>query len=365
MNPKGALETLRRGLVSSGCRHAVKTTLAALATLALVRAVGLEQGYWAVISAIIVMQGNLGGSMRAGWARLLGTAVGAGFGAVVVIAFGAGFWQLGLGVLATMAVCAAVPFLKESSRIAGVTAAIIILVITPHENPASMAVMRFGEISIGILIALAVSLFVFPDRAKTVLKRGLSKMLALEADLYDVVFTARMTGTLDEQEVFHLKESLARLLYRNQQLLRDVGAESRTGKSFAVLTSLFRILDRLLEHVLAMEHVIEHVVEEAEQKGIHEHMRSEMAGLKVETVQNMAAVAAWLGGDGPEPDFTVQEFAVGRMRGRLAELRKAGTPRTYDLAEVMHFFSFAHGMLACAFEVRELFLRAKELPEKG
>ncbi len=70
---------------------ALKTALAAglcywLATLA-----GLQDGYWGWISAIIVLQSNVGSTVTASRDRLIGTLIGAGFGAVFSFV-GTGIW---------------------------------------------------------------------------------------------------------------------------------------------------------------------------------------------------------------------------------------------------------------------------------
>ena len=58
-------------------KQAVKTAGAAVLSLYVCRWLGLPEGYWAVISAIIVMQSNLKTTLRDGLSRLAGTAIGA------------------------------------------------------------------------------------------------------------------------------------------------------------------------------------------------------------------------------------------------------------------------------------------------
>lgn len=353
---KKRLSRLSRILNPGLLIHAVKTALAALAALAAVNIFNLEQGYWAVITAIIVMQANLGGSLRAGWSRLLGTAVGAVVSAGLVWFMGGGPLALTLGVFLTILICSATPLLKESSRIAGITAAIVILV-KHGDNPFHVGAVRFSEIALGIVVALAVSLLILPRRSKTAFRHGLRKMLEEEAAFYAEVYKARLTGVFRGKEIFHLKDKLARLLIRNQDLLREARAESFDERNIALLTSILRTLDRVFENILTMEHVVENVPA----AGIHEHMGAEMEALKEATIERMRGVAEYLGGCGPLPDFAPLDEAIGVVRARLAALRKNRTSSRYDLAEVMHFFSFIHAMMACAVEVRAAAARAGEL----
>ena len=61
-------EPLGRLVKRLGVRHAGRTAVAAIVTQLVVTALNLPQGYWAVITAVIVMQANIGGSIRAAWA---------------------------------------------------------------------------------------------------------------------------------------------------------------------------------------------------------------------------------------------------------------------------------------------------------
>ncbi len=64
-------------------RLALRVTASGLIAFALAKVLGLAQGYWAVFTAIIVVQGSVGGSLKAGIDRLLGTLGGAAYGALV------------------------------------------------------------------------------------------------------------------------------------------------------------------------------------------------------------------------------------------------------------------------------------------
>jgi uncharacterized membrane protein YccC len=54
-------------------RLALRTTLAGLITFALAELLNLPQGYWAVLTSVIIMQGSVGGSLKAGIDRLIGS----------------------------------------------------------------------------------------------------------------------------------------------------------------------------------------------------------------------------------------------------------------------------------------------------
>src|SRR5258708_8331137 len=66
-------------------RLSLRMTAAGLVAYALAEAFGLAQGYWAVLTAIIVVQASLGGSLQAVIARLVGTPGGPAFGAAIAL----------------------------------------------------------------------------------------------------------------------------------------------------------------------------------------------------------------------------------------------------------------------------------------
>src|SRR5260370_40944127 len=60
--------------------HAGRTALAASLCWWLALRLGLHDGYWGAISAIIVLQSNVGATIKASRDRILGTIIGAVFG---------------------------------------------------------------------------------------------------------------------------------------------------------------------------------------------------------------------------------------------------------------------------------------------
>ena len=103
-----------------------KTALAAALCWWLALRFGLHDGYWGSISAIIVLQSNVGSTVSASRERLLGTLIGALLGFASPL-FGALPWNYILAVLAAIIVCGLLG-LRNSSRLAGVTITIIMLV---------------------------------------------------------------------------------------------------------------------------------------------------------------------------------------------------------------------------------------------
>ena len=66
-------------------RQTLRVVIAVAVTLLAIDLLNLPQGYWAVITAVIVVQTNIGGSLKAALDRLWGTLAGAAVGALVAI----------------------------------------------------------------------------------------------------------------------------------------------------------------------------------------------------------------------------------------------------------------------------------------
>jgi uncharacterized membrane protein YccC len=156
------LET-HRGELQFGLRM----TLAALLSYALGEALGLAQSYWAVLSAVIVIQGSVGGSVKAGVNRLIGTVGGAFWGAIVaIIVPHRDPVALALALMAATAPLAVLTAYKPDYRIAPITAIIVLMgTVFLHAEPLSSAVERVFEIGLGSAIAVAVAVFILPARA--------------------------------------------------------------------------------------------------------------------------------------------------------------------------------------------------------
>jgi uncharacterized membrane protein YccC len=136
-------------------RHGLKTAIAAGICLALVRLLKFQQGYWACVSTIVVMQSETAATVMASRDRLIGTALGAVLGWLTATWWHGHLWIYVLIILLGM-LLPEVFGLKNAGRMAGVTATIILLV-PGGATPSVVALRRFVEVSFGIVVSLVVS----------------------------------------------------------------------------------------------------------------------------------------------------------------------------------------------------------------
>lgn len=144
---------------------AFKAGLAATLCLWLGHLFGLTHSYWAAISAIVVMGADNVVTFTSCRDRLIGTAVGAFMGWFTFYAWHGHYLLYGLAVGLCIFLCSTLEF-DKAGRLAGVALTIVVLVQN-DAGPGRAAVSRFFEVGLGIVVALAVTLLVFPPAAQT------------------------------------------------------------------------------------------------------------------------------------------------------------------------------------------------------
>jgi uncharacterized membrane protein YccC len=136
--------------------HAVRTALAATASLLIARLIRLPEAYWAAVTTIIVMQSTLGAAWAISKQRLVGTAVGAFLAAALAIYAGTQWGFYCAAILAAGVLCVLLGIGRNAFRYAGITVTIVMLV-PRTQSYWVIALHRFIEISLGIAVGLAIT----------------------------------------------------------------------------------------------------------------------------------------------------------------------------------------------------------------
>ncbi|HLG45183.1 MAG TPA: FUSC family protein [Reyranella sp.] len=224
--------------------HGLRLSASVILALAVAYWLELDNAFWAGTSAGIVCQPSLGASLRKGWFRAIGTAIGAVFIVVLTAVFpqnriglliGLDLWCGLCGLMATILR----NFAGYAAALAGYTAAIVFAdALTAPGETFALAVSRATEICIGILSAGVVLMLTDVGSARRQLGRafagaidtvrwGLAATLAAGLDLASIRaerrgLTARVASlhvAIDEA----IGES-SELRYRQRSL--QVAAES-------------------------------------------------------------------------------------------------------------------------------------------
>jgi uncharacterized membrane protein YccC len=158
-----------RAMFDSSVRFSARMTVSALAIFAVVQFVPVPlHGLWAVLTAVILTQANVGGSIRATVEYVLGTIAGAVYASLlslllphdIPLTTGA---VLGLSI-APLAYAAA---RNAAFRAAPFTAIIVLLLAGQFDqSPIAAALTRLLEVALGGAIAVLVSVLVVPELAQ-------------------------------------------------------------------------------------------------------------------------------------------------------------------------------------------------------
>jgi uncharacterized membrane protein YccC len=240
-------------------KHAIKSGLAAALAAAFCQLLGWPRIPWAAVTAVVVMQSNLGGAFYASWQRLLGTAMGGLAGALTATALASASglpWltppAVALGVTAVILVCSRLGW-TDAYRVAGLTVILVVL-STSDDSPWLVGVERFRDVAVGILAALAVTVTVWPAQARHNFKVGLGRVLTLCAVGYRSVAERIELGPAAKPVDPHWHEQVRSELAALEQLLKDMKSEPRSRNlESGVLVALLTAVERIHEETTALE----------------------------------------------------------------------------------------------------------------
>jgi uncharacterized membrane protein YccC len=239
--------------------HAAKTALAAGLCWVLARQFGLHDGYWGAISAIIVLQSNVGSTVNASRDRLLGTLIGALIGFSFSL-FGTLPWNYVLAVLAAVIVCGLLG-LRSSSRLAGVTITIVMLVQQAGSRQ-SLALDRVTEVVLGIVVALAVTTLVLPDRARLRLRDGLAQEFLVLGAFFEAILEGFRGAPAENLPT--LRDDALAMLRGNSLLLQAARNEPSGGPGWREgLSTLSQFGRSLFDALVALEYSVKDSHEDA------------------------------------------------------------------------------------------------------
>ena len=298
--------------------HAAKTALAAALCWWIALRLGLHDGYWGAISAIIVLQSNFGATITASRDRILGTLIGAAFGFTFSL-FGTLPWNYIAAVLLAVIVCGLLG-LRNSSRLAGVTITIIMLVQKSGSHWL-LALHRVGEVMLGIIVAILVSTLVFPDRARLRLRDGLAQEFLVLGSFFEAVLQG--FGGQPAANLAELRQNALALLRGNNALLEAARNEPSGGPGWREgLTMLLQFGRSVFDALVALEFA----VQDSHQDEYANQLQPELGLLLADIQSGFQYVAKCIHGwrfHVPPPKLDL-EGDIARLEDRMAQVRHTG-----------------------------------------
>jgi hypothetical protein len=311
--------------------HAAKTAAASGICWWLARLLGLHDGYWGVISTIIVLQSNFGATMSASRDRLLGTLIGAAIGFSFSL-MGTLPWNFVLAVLAAVIVCGLLG-LRSSSRLAGVTIAIIMLVQTTGSHW-TLAMHRVFEVVLGIVVAIVVSTLVFPDRARLRLKDGLAQEFLLLGAFFEAILQG--FGGTKAENLAIVQGDAQKLIATNKDLLEASRNEPSGGPGWREGLGMLSQFGRSIFDALV---ALEFSVRDSHKDGYAQQLEPALGKLAADIGFGFHHVAGCIHRwefHVPPPGISLEED-IARLEERLNAVRPKGIE--FSQAEILRAYA--------------------------
>jgi len=336
-----ALTTLRSS--GSEARQALRVMVGTALAFAVYRAFDMPQGYWAVFTVVIVMQGSIGGTLSASIDRAKGTALGAAVGAAAALLHP--HTPVGLGAAMTVAVgiTAYAASLYPSLKVAPVTA--VIMLITPQGvaiSPLESAAFRVLEIVIGGVVGVLAMVLIFPARSTALVVAKVQAILDLMAEVMEG-YAASMAGaaqaapdtTPGGDVQLRIRTGLAAV----EAAMADADRErsTRLGAhrlSDALPRTLWRVRNDGVSVSRALAPLPE-VVAAVIGPAVTALMRAEAAFMR----RCGEALAA-----GGRVDRGERDLALAAFETAMADLRRSGVTHDLDFDAVGHVFGLAFAL---------------------
>ncbi|MFO7753641.1 MAG: FUSC family protein [Desulfobacteraceae bacterium] len=318
--------------------HGIKTAVAAVLAYLITGFFGFEFGYWAVISAVIVMQVYVADSVKMCFYRFSGTLIGAFLGVTVLALFPENSFWVGIELFLTIGLCSFLTHYNTRYRMAAITVVIVIMTAQDAPQIVLVGVSRVLEIGIGILCAFVVSVVVLPRRKVDVLKHNLSDQAKGCSEKYQFIVRSFLDGQQSIDADF--LEPLPEGIWSNHEILENIRQHEaliyprQFSRNLAVQVAT---MNRVLGHLRAMIRTLS----ATENKGFDIIMKKELQILSEKSGNMLVKLSE---NRVSSEDRAEVEQALQDADARLLELRRQGVTHRFDLKKLLQVFAFYNSM---------------------
>jgi len=329
-------------------RQAVRVVVGSVSAYAAYRLLQLPQGYWAVFTVIIVLQGSIASTFGAALDRLIGTVAGALVGGVATLAIQHGDLAIGLALTLVLATTAFAAAIRPQLKVAPVTAAILLLTQPPGVHIATFVVHRIVEIGLGGLIGVATSVLVFPARSGPVVRARAAAVLHRIQRMLELLAVSLTEGQSPALADEH--PPLRRALVAVESAAVDAEREHASGLGFGTAPpTITRALWRIRNDLVLVARAIDVPLPDVAATII---AQPAAAFLRAEAHYAQSCASLLLGDSDGTP--REQETAYQAFEAAFAGLRSAGVIRTLAFAEAGRVFGLAFAIEVLHRDLAEL-----------
>ncbi len=340
-------------------RYCLRTTVAGLSAFAIARSLAFPlHGLWAVLTAVVVSQVSVGGSLRATIEYMIGTLGGAVYAAAIGVLIPhttatAQAFVLALAV-APLALAAAI---NPNFRVAPFSAVLVLLIGSElGENPIESAVIRVSEVALGGAVAVGVSVLVFPERAHGLGREAGARILGQMAALLPKLLAGFMRN-LDTAEIGRMQGDLGGSVTAFQAL----AAEAKRERIVPLMrepdpTPLSRTLLRLRHDLVILGRAAVMPLPEP----FPQRLGPLIARLGAEASEFLRGSATALTQRRHPPPLEPVEASLKAYDAEVASLRSEGSTRIISTGEVERLFALGFALEQLCQNFADLAQRAQE-----
>ena len=321
-------------------RFCLRVTVAGLLALVVVDCFNFPlHGLWAVLTAIVVTQSSMGGSLRATIEYVIGTLAGAIYAAALGVLVPHTMAAAQALVLAlAVAPLALAASIDPRFRVAPFSA-VLVLLLSVGETPIQSAVTRVLEVVLGGVVAVAVSVLLLPDRANRLGLEAAGRILKQMADVLPKLMSG-FVHDLDPAEIGRMQSDLG----RSVTALEGITAEARRERlvPFARVSDLEALSRTLLR--IRHDFVILGRAAAPLPDAVARRLDSPLARMAEEGSAFLLASATALRQGRAPPTLEPVELAFDAFESEVASLRRDGLTRALSRDEVERLFALGFAL---------------------
>jgi uncharacterized membrane protein YccC len=348
---------------SAELRLCVRSTTAALLTLATAQLLHLPIALWAVLTAVILTQINVGRSLKATMDYLISTLGGAIYaGAIGALVphddqF-AVFAALAMALAPTVLLAALYPRFSA----APFTAVMVFFAPTiTHTGPIAAAFERVIEVAVGCVVGLVVSLVVLPARAHDLAIEAATQMLGLMARFVPELF-AGFTRQLDRPTLADIQNRIGEAFARFDRVAAEATHERITRISAdSDQGPLLRTLLRLRHDIIIIGRAAVVPLPEP----FLPRLAPWLARISESVADYLRASAAALSARQAPPSLDRLEAALDGYGAEFAALRREGFTRALAEEAAERIFALGFALDQLRLHLRDLARCVAELARTG
>jgi uncharacterized membrane protein YccC len=338
-------------------RQAVQTAVAACLAYAVAALLEMPQGFWAVVTAIMIMQANVGASLGLAVDRLVGSLLGVLVGGGVALLLADTHALKYAGLAATILVLAFFSAHRPSLRIACVTAAIVILGDPRLGPPISSAGYRMIEVLIGTAAAIFTTLALLPSRAGPAFAEHVVRTMPLLFELLSGALSAALGGRYDSEGAHVTAEKVRAAFAAGDALARQAKLEvAGYLADHADPDAVVRTLRRLWHTEIMVLRAAASPLPAAAVAVLRPSVESLRAA-----VEALAANYAYLSRGDATADLAPVEAAIAAVEQEISGMRQRGELRELPLDDVIRLMAFDFALAQMRINLKDLGDRSRDL----